>query len=152
MQTTIGIDPGGKTGIAFYQNGKIEYLITYPPAKTLQLISEAADRENLLVIFEDSRKQPIFSRGTNARAAGRIARNVGMIDGQCRDIEDMCGRLNIPVIGVSPKRKGKKLTSKQFNELTGWTEKSNQHERDAGTVAWPYRYLARPALWRQFLS
>ena len=31
-----------------------------------------------------------------------------------------------------------KLNQKQFNDLTGWTKGSNEHARDAGTLAWWY--------------
>lgn len=141
----IGIDPGQKSGMAIYINGRLDYLLTYSPTEILRAIEdmgEASDHLSLLVIYEDSRQQPIFSRGTNARAAGRIARSVGMIDGQCRDIEATCKRIGIECIGISPKAKGKKLNAQQFNLMTGWAGRTNSHERDAAQVAWPYRNFA----------
>ena len=36
------------------------------------------------------------------------------------------------------------MAAEAFGRITGWTERSNEHERDAAMVAWPYRN-ARPA-------
>ena len=48
----------------------------------------------------------------------------------------------MPRIGVSPLRKGSKLTAARFAKVTGWQGRSNQHERDAAMCA--FRYLGRP--------
>lgn len=142
----LGIDPGKQSGLAIVVSSELLSLETLNPQEILEAIEtygKLVPPEGLVVVCEDSRLQPIFSRGTNARAAGRIARSVGMIDGQCRDIEDACKRLGISFFGISPKGKGKKLNSEQVNKLTGWIGRSNQHERDAAMVAWPYRNLGR---------
>ncbi len=68
-----------------------------------------------------------------------MARNVGEIDAWCKLIEAECAALGIKCIGVSPGGKGAKLDAAAFNRLTGWRGASNQHTRDAGAVAWPYR-------------
>ena len=140
MTTTIGIDPGKATGIAIYRDAALCELRTVAPAEIEALIVEHAPA---LVVFEDSRMQsPVFSRGTSPRAMLKIARNVGEIDQLCRQIEDMCKRLGIKCIGVSPHRKGRKLNAKEFAAVTGWNGRSNQHERDAAMCA--FRYLGRP--------
>ena len=140
MTTTIGIDPGQRTGVAIYRDGKLCELRTVAPAEIEALIVEHAPA---LVVFEDSRMQsPVFSRGTSPRAMLKIARNVGEIDQLCRQIEDICKRLVVPRIGVSPLRKGSKLTAERFAKVTGWQGRSNQHERDAAMCA--FRYLGRP--------
>ena len=140
MTTTIGIDPGKATGIAIYRDAALCELRTVAPAEIEALIVEHAPA---LVVFEDSRMQsPVFSRGTSPRAMLKIARNVGEIDQLCRQIEDICKRLVVPRIGVSPLRKGSKLTAARFAKVTGWQGRSNQHERDAAMCA--FRYLGRP--------
>ncbi|MAT70391.1 MAG: hypothetical protein CMJ58_12800 [Planctomycetaceae bacterium] len=137
--TTIGLDPGQRTGVAIYRDGKLCELRTVAPAEIEALIVEHAPA---LVVFEDSRMQsPVFSRGTNPRAMLKIARNVGEIDQLCRQIDDMSKRLGAECVGVSPLRKGSKLTAARFAKVTGWPGRSNQHERDAAMVAWPYRRL-----------
>ena len=136
----VGVDPGANTGIAWYVDG------------TLQKIESEASLQALffhlhigigLVVFEDSRLQTTFLRQANARAMLKIARNVGEIDAYCKLIESECNRLSIKCIGISPKNKGAKLNSEDFMRLTGWTRKTNQHERDAAMVAYRFRNGAK---------
>lgn len=139
MTTIIGIDPGKRTGIAIYLDGELLSLFTVNPMEI----------ENVLigwgwptVVFEDSRMQsPVFPRGTSPRVMLKIARNVGEIDHLCAEIEALCKRLEFDAVGVSPQRKGRKLNADQFKEITGWARRSNQHERDAAMVAYPYRRM-----------
>lgn len=142
---TIGIDPGRETGISVLLGGAIHALHTIAPAELESLLIGEHWRITLparvgLVVYEDSRQNPIYERkGQGVRGMRAIARSVGGIDLQCRDIEEACARLGIPCIGVSPQRKGRKLNAKHFAAATGWTALSNRHTRDATMVAWLYR-------------
>ena len=96
------------------------------------------------VIFEDSRLiSHMFTTVKSRAAALKMARNVGEIDAWCKLIVATCGQLGIPAYGISPKNKGAKLDAAQFKAATGWAEQSNQHNRDAAMVAWPYRKAAK---------
>ena len=134
----IGIDPGSQTGMAVFEDGHLVSLETYTP---VQLVRDFLFGE--LVVFEDSRNSPIFAgsraHGSSRAAAMKMARAIGEIDAWCRLIEDICKREGIKCVGISPKQKGRKLNAAEFRELTGWTGQTNQHERDAAMVAWPYR-------------
>lgn len=133
----IGIDPGQRTGVAVYRDGALIELRTVSPDQIAGVLEELAPE---LVVFEDSRKQSaVFIRGTNARSMLKIARNVGEVDQLCRQIEALCDRMRIACVGVSPLRKGAKLSAARFREITGWTGRSNQHERDAAMCAYKYR-------------
>ena len=137
MTTTIGIDPGQRTGIAVYRDGALCELRTLSPD---QLESVLADLAPALVVLEDSRQQSaVFARVANPRAMLKIARNVGEIDQLCRQIDELCMRIGIARVAVSPLRKGAKLSAARFREITGWTGRSNQHERDAAMCAYKYR-------------
>jgi hypothetical protein len=133
----IGIDPGANTGFATFKNGRLEFLMTICPWEIpTELSVRLVDR----VIFEDSRlTSPVWSRSTNRAASIKIARNVGQVDAWCAMIVAICGQHGIPAHGISPKDKGAKLDAATFALMTGWQGKSNQHERDAAMVAWPYR-------------
>lgn len=138
-QIVIGIDPGRHTGIATYQDGKLIALDTISPLG-LERAIEPADR----VVFEDSRLISFMFTTVKSRpAALKMARDVGQIDAWSGLITAICATLNIPCHGISPKGKGKKLDAKQFALITGWVGKSNQHERDAAMVAFPYRRAAK---------
>lgn len=130
--TVIGIDPGVDTGIAEYRQGKLRVLFTCEPwGSDLRDQLQAAS----LVAFEDSRQMGMF------RKFG--ARQVGEIDAWCRMIEAICKERGIEYVAVSPKQKGRKVNAETFREITGWTGRTNQHERDAAMTAWPYRLIGR---------
>ena len=131
----VGIDPGASTGIAIYHGGKLTSLHTVEPHQLESIISTAGR-----VVYEDSRLiSHMFTTVKSRPAALKMARNVGEIDPWCKLIVAICDRKGIPVHGISPKHKGAKLDAAQFKAATGWTERSNQHERDAAMVAWTYR-------------
>jgi len=133
----VGIDPGQKTGIAVILDCVLGTMTTERPENVAPVLQEWMPR---LVIFEDSRRNTVYHRrGQNARTMLHIARSVGEIDQLCREIENTCERLGIKCIGVSPQRKGAKIKAGEFAAITGWQGRSNQHERDAAMVAWPYR-------------
>lgn len=135
MTTIIGIDPGANTGVAQFTDGKLARLWTIMPHQMYRAI-HGADR----VVFEDSRLTSFMFTTVKSRpAALKMARNVGEIDAWCRLITSVCEDLRIPAHGISPLNKGAKLNAKQFAAATGWTNRSNSHERDAAMVAWKYR-------------
>lgn len=142
----LGIDPGQNTGVATFIDGKLVKLETIQPHRLPELIRLTGAKR---VIFEDSRLQShLFSGhkpGAGALSAPqkiKIARNVGQIDAWCSLITAVCADLGIPAHGISPRAKGAKLNAAQFGGLTGWTDKSNEHTRDAAVVAWRYRAAA----------
>ena len=131
----LGIDPGENTGLAWYQNGKLVKLETVKPLDMPSFESVGT------VVIEDSRLQTNVWCGANLPVAQRlmIARDIGRIDMQCGLIARLCSKQKIPIIMLSPKQKGAKVGKEMFEQITGWTKKSNQHCRDAAMVAWPYR-------------
>jgi len=94
-----------------------------------------------LLVIEDSRLQSHVFTGPQETSKVRlkIARNIGMVDGFCSILTRLAETLEIPMIGVSPLGKGAKINAAQLATITGWTGKSNQHERDAAAVSWKYR-------------
>lgn len=142
MSIILGIDPGANTGVAVFQGGRLVELQTIEPHQLIEVI-ETVEPDH--VVFEDSRLiSPTWARKTSAAARLKIARNVGEIDAWCRLIEATCKRLGVPAHGVSPKEKGAKLDAEQFEKLTGWTGRSNEHSRDAACVAWQLRKARAP--------
>jgi len=135
----MGIDPGVKTGIALYNGGKLCELRTIAPADYERVL---LDIQPVLVVLEDSRlTSKVFTGPTkNERSRLKIARNIGMVDGFCYLLFDQCERNDIEAIGVAPIDKGRKLKAAPFGNYTRYTGTSNQHERDAGMVAWPFRH------------
>lgn len=135
----IGIDPGTHTGVAFYVDGKLKALRTIAPVEIDLLLTQSLPKR---VIYEDSRLQSKVWTPAKGAAALKVARNIGEIDAWCKLIVAICDRLNVPCHGISPAGKGAKLDAAQFAKATGWTDRSNSHERDAAMVAWKYRGAA----------
>ena len=137
MKVLIGIDPGVHTGLAVIQDGKLYQLQTIHPLDIPTMLAQwSPDR----LVFEDSRlTSKLFTTNARAAVAKSMARKVGQVDMVCGLIVEACSRLGIPAHGISPKGKGAKLNAEQFKALTGWDGLSNEHQRDAAAVAWPYR-------------
>lgn len=137
MALILGFDPGACTGVATFIGGKLVHLGTIEPQEIAARIEVARPSR---VILEDSRLQShVWTTSTSKPAAAKMARNLGEIDAWCKLIVAVCAGLDIPAHSVSPLGKGNKLAADQFQRITGWTGPSNQHERDAAMVAWPYR-------------
>lgn len=135
----LGLDPGINTGVAIYEDGKLAELLTIEPINLADIFSHYSG-EPLFVVFEDSRLQShVWIPSQSKGVAANIARKVGMVDAWCYMIERLCESYDIAYMRVSPKAKGEKLTSAQFQAITKWPGKSNQHERDASMVAWQFR-------------
>jgi hypothetical protein len=131
----LGIDPGANTGVALFLDGQLIDIGT-TTAWTLRCF---LDNDVGLVVLEDSTLQSHVWTPAKGAAALKIARNIGEIDAWCKLIKAECGSRGIAYRSISPKEKGAKLTADEFKKLTGWTGKSNQHERDAAMVAWRFR-------------
>jgi hypothetical protein len=138
MALVMGIDPGEQTGVAIYRGGHLAELFTVSPAKYMSVLCEYSPA---LLVIEDSRLQSHVFTGPQETSKVRlkIARNIGMVDGFCSILTRLAETLEIPMIGVSPLGKGAKINAAQLATITGWTGKSNQHERDASAVAHQYR-------------
>ena len=136
----IGIDPGVNNGVAIYIDGNLDRLETHTVLSLIEFLKDLKSSKYKACI-EDSRLQSHLFTGScdNRAAALKIARDVGGGDMICRIIEQLAEENNMDIIGISPKSKGKKLGSEEFNKITGWTKQSNQHERDAAMVAWRFR-------------
>jgi hypothetical protein len=138
----IGVDPGVKTGIATFYNGKLLNLQTSYCFNDFLYFEKLrfSFQEKATVVIEDSRLQSHIFTAPSVKGAAKlkIARNVGQLDMICAYIFNRASDIGCSVRCVSPKQKGRKLNADDFNAITGWKGKSNQHERDAAMVAWPY--------------
>lgn len=143
MALILGIDPGTNTGLATIKDGRLTALRTIAPLQLHDVIREIAPER---IVLEDSRLQSFVwtTTGTKA-AAAKMARNLGEIDAWCKLIVAVCEQLGVACHSISPAGKGRKIDAADFKRITAWAKSSNQHERDACMVAWPYRNVARYA-------
>nr|WP_218088397.1 hypothetical protein [Variovorax sp. SG517] len=123
--------------MAAFEGGALQFLRTVEPHTIEHMLRSYMPAR---VVFEDSRlESKVWTTAGSRAAALKIARNVGQIDAWCSLITSVCADLGIPAHGISPTAKGAKLDAEAFALVTHWAARSNQHERDAAMVAWPYR-------------
>ena len=131
----LGIDPGTTTGLASIctVTSTILSVGSASPLETVrQLEAWARDEVVAGAVIEDSRELPIYARhgGKNRGERDRVARSVGGVDTLTGLYTDLLRSFGIPVELVEPVR-SKKWDAETCARITGWTERSNQHGRDA---------------------
>lgn len=88
----------------------------------------------LLVIFEDAHKRRAFDHADGEKPGRREGAGAAKRDSSIW--QDFCDDLGIPSIGRRPAQT--KYKADYFRALTGWTEKTNGHGRDAGVLVFGY--------------
>ena len=128
----VGIDPGVNTGLALYA----PLLKRYEAVKTLGAIEAMLTVQRLaiegrikLVVIEDARLRKWF--GTKGREA---LQGAGSIKRECAIWIDWLNHNAIPHRVVSPQGKGAKVNAERFAKLTGWTQRTSEHARDAAML------------------
>ena len=139
MKVVVGIDPGNKTGIAFFT---LDDKLILVETKTIHPLDVGAEIEDVNAVYiEDSRLQKAIFCHPSQKVA--YSRSVGQVDARCSDIEEICKRKGIKFVGISPKEKGKKISKDEFMRIFGCVSNksgSNQHERDAAMVVFASRF------------
>lgn len=127
----IGIDPGVNTGFAVWSplNHSLLCVRSLAIHEAMERIHE--DYWPHLVVIEDARLRTWFGKSGREQLQG-----AGAIKRDCRIWEDFLRDLNIPLHFKSPKQKGKKTDAATFQRITGWTERTNSHSRDAAMLVY----------------
>ena len=129
----IGIDPGVQTGFAVWDvnlkcflkvdshtivSAMFEILRDYPP-------------ETTKIHFEDAQKRSWY--GNKGR---EVMKGVGSVERDCKIWHEFCEHYGYEHRAVHPKDIATKTTATQFAAYTGWTERTNEHARDAAMIVW----------------
>ena len=133
----VGVDPGVTTGFALWDIDarKLEEVSSMGAVDALvrvQLMQLAGSLH--IVVFEDARLRTWFG------AKGREAlQGAGSIKRESAIWADWLAMLGCAYKAVSPKAKGAKLDAVQFERLTGWTGRTNEHARDSAMLVFGMR-------------
>ncbi len=133
----IGIDPGTTTGLAFwYPQTKILYLHSGPLIQMYELVkrwveSTRALDEVSLIRIEDARLRKWFGGNSTAKAQG-----AGSIKRDCAIWEEMCKHHGWKYEMVHPVKGGTKWKAPAFKAATGYSGRTNEHERDAALLVY----------------
>lgn len=137
IQFVLGIDPGVSCGFAVYSRTsqkliRVETLTFWEAIEEVRLF--AADWVKVVIEVADA--APVFwqrkGAAANQHTLSKIARNVGQVTREAQLMVEGLRRYGYQVIEAKPL--GKK-NAEDFKRLTKWTERTNQHERDAGILA-----------------
>lgn len=132
----VGIDPGTQTGFAWWNETSGEFVCrTTDFWGVIDTMTHDVffSRPVTIVHIEVPSSKTLFA-GRNKRLGA--AGDVGAVVRESQLLAEGIRRLGYKVIEHTPAEKGKKLDAETFRRLTGYSGRTNQHERDAGMLCW----------------
>lgn len=130
----IGIDPGKQTGMAIYDKAlkKLTDVWTTNFWECYEYLESAqGDTSIIKIVIEVPRtKTNWHKKGCDITSA-----NVGGIYMQAHLLAEGIKRLGFTVVTQHPQGK---VDSNYIKQLTGWTKRTNPHQRDAIMLCWGY--------------
>lgn len=138
MKVMIGIDVGKKTGFALSLGGKLSEVKSYgfwDAVTVVKSLFEGYKQDNQIdfkVYVEDPRLRTWFGSDEKKVQAARMG--VGSVKRDAELWEEFLQREQIPYELIAPKYNRTKLSHEQFIRLTGWTNRTNEHGRDAAML------------------
>ena len=130
----IGIDTGVNTGIAVWQCGKLQIVDCMTITKAMRYILACHPHTLSKLYVEDARLWVGFSGKTKQSESKR--QGAGSVKRDAKIWEDWCKEHDYEVVFVKPMGGGAKKTAEEFKRITGWTERTNQHARDAAMIVY----------------
>jgi predicted glycosyltransferase involved in capsule biosynthesis len=127
----IGIDPGTTTGVGIWdktqkkivdiRSGGIIEMYHYVMA-----VHQSLYNDQVKLYIEDARKRKWYGTNTKGKAQG-----AGSIKRDCKIWEEICTEHNWDYEMIHPIKGATKMNHKQFCRITGYTQRTNEHGRDA---------------------
>ena len=143
MIKIIGIDPDlEKPGICLLCDGKIECVESVKIEMIIEDIPIWASQGYIFAVENVEAKKTTFKRkGTSDFTHAKIAQDVGKVKGAARIIIKMIEHHGGTVILVPPGiNSATKKDAKLFKEITGFSGRTNEDNRDAWAIAmWAYK-------------
>ena len=136
----VGIDPGTHTGLAVWNGSTFTEVTSLPLHAALLRVRDLRDRLGfkgncIVVVFEDARLRKWYGTSTARQDRARL-QGAGSVKRDCSIWEEALTDWGIPFVAVAPKNNYTKMTAEAFRQLTGWTERTNEHGRDAAMLVW----------------
>lgn len=138
----IGIDAGKNTGFAVWDSKRKKFIeITSMPIHRAMLeVKQIFDKEvdNLYIRVEDARQRTWFGNKMSYHEERSKLQGVGSVKRDCTIWEDFLTDLGFRFEMVAPKRNVTKMTHEQFERLTGYGKRTNEHSRDAAMLVFGF--------------
>jgi hypothetical protein len=151
----IGIDAGVHTGFAVWDSGSKAFLFLktlsfFECLHQLLIFQQKAINENfnfIVVIENPKANSPTFEHfhKNAARVRDSISQRIGSNKRDAELIKEFCDIHHMTTIMVKPSKYSlTKLSSSLFKSLTGYSEKSSQHARDAAGLVFGMMPIIEP--------
>lgn len=130
----VGIDPGVETGLAVYDTAKKKLIavITMGIVDAMEYVL-ALSVTKVFVRVEDARLRTWFGDADREKLQG-----AGSIKRDCSIWDEFLKRHKIAYELTKPKDGKTKVDAGYFNKLTGWTNKTTNHSRDAAMLVFGF--------------
>lgn len=137
----IGIDPGVTTGYAVWNAESFQLVevrsmgIVRAMRAVLDLFTAAGtEGRELIVIVEDARKRGVFTKmdREQEKYGAAVREGVGSVKRDCSIWEEFLTHHGIPHEMRAPRMT--KMDAEPFKQLTGWSQLTNKHARDAAMI------------------
>lgn len=149
----VGIDPGVNTGIALWDTDTQKFIrITSTQIHiAMAAIKTIYQDSKCFVVIEDARQMRYFARADSSaiKSGAGIREGVGSVKRDAKIWEDALTDWGIPFRMQRPSKGLTKKTAEEFKRITGWTERTNEHGRDAAMLVFG---LGRVAVERMMLD
>lgn len=133
----VGIDTGTHTGVAIWlrKSKKIAVVDTMRIHQAMGMVKAlgVVYGQQLLIRFEDARLRTWFGTKDAAQLQG-----AGSIKRDAAIWEDFLKDAKIDYEAVAPKNNKTKLSASLFQQMTGWTESTDEHGRDAAMLVFNF--------------
>ena len=131
----VGIDPGQNTGLAVWDTVSRAFLDIRCSGivDAMRYLSELqSERQIGLLVFEDARKW--LPREKSLKEFKGRAMGAGSVRRDSAIWEEWCRTFAIPFVAVPPRAGMTKLSDIQFQGITGYDRRTNEHGRDAAML------------------
>ena len=152
LRFLVGIDPGQETGIAVWDEQHrwwtmIETYNFHELMKWAETVSPET-RGQMVVVVESAKQLPIYHNKHGQAGKGiKLARSIGENNRECELVIGELKRKGFNVFVFVPasnwQNKNAKWSAADLARQTGYTDRTNEHERDALRFAWTHRHLLR---------
>ena len=133
----VGIDPGQNTGLAVWDTVSRAFLDIRCSGivDAMRYLSELqSERQIGLLVFEDARKRKWLPREKSLKEFKGRAMGAGSVRRDSAIWEEWCRTYAIPFVAVPPRPGLTKLSDIQFQGITGYDRRTNEHGRDAAML------------------
>ena len=133
----VGIDPGQNTGLAVWDTVSRSFLDIRCSGivDAMRYLSELqSERQIGLLVFEDARKRKWLPREKSLKEFKGRAMGAGSVRRDSAIWEEWSRTFAIPFVAVPPRPGLTKLSDIQFQGITGYDRRTNEHGRDAAML------------------